>query len=171
MFGYFQPYLCSESCTETCHFDRMGHIWQGLDASMKPHLPQSSCAVTLLVWLHGEDAWLLMAQVIFKLLISAFSTSTNQNMWPTPIKPAVSRQNTVWDTGQKNMSQNNRKQRNFQEKYLVFMGETLSEYDKSYIILELRISAFSASTNLKHYFIIKLRLVALEWGTLYYTDV
>ncbi len=32
------------------------------------------------------------------------------------------------------------------------MDETLSEYDKWYIILELRISAFSASTILKNYF-------------------
>ncbi len=48
-----------------------------------------------------------------------------------------------------NMLQINRKQRHFQEKYWLFIGETLSEYDKWYIILELRISAFSASTNLK----------------------
>ena len=52
-----------------------------------------------------------------------------------------------------NMSQINRKQRNFQEKYWLFMGETLSEYDKWYIILSLRISAFSSSTNLTNYFL------------------
>ncbi len=32
------------------------------------------------------------------------------------------------------------------------MGETLSEYDKWYIILKLGISAFSTSTNPKNYF-------------------
>ncbi len=32
------------------------------------------------------------------------------------------------------------------------MAETLSEYDKWYIILELRISAFSASINLENCF-------------------
>ena len=51
-----------------------------------------------------------------------------------------------------NISQINRKQRNFQEKYWLFIEETLSEYDKWYIILELRISKFSTSTNLKNYF-------------------
>ena len=51
-----------------------------------------------------------------------------------------------------NISQVNRIQRNFQEKYWLFMVETLSECGKWYIILELRISAFSASANLKNYF-------------------
>ncbi len=51
-----------------------------------------------------------------------------------------------------NMSQINRKQRNFQKRYLLFMGETLNKYNKWYIMLKLRISAFSASTNRRNYF-------------------
>ena len=51
-----------------------------------------------------------------------------------------------------NMPQINRKQRNFQQKYRFFMGETLSNYDKWYIILKLRVSAYLTSTNLKKYF-------------------
>ena len=57
-----------------------------------------------------------------------------------------------------NMSQINRKERNFQEQYQLFMGKTLSKYDKWYIILELWISAFSSSTNLKN-----LQRVLFEW--------
>ena len=68
-------------------------------------------------------------------------------MWPTPTKPAINRQNTFWETD-KWTCHINRKRRNFQVKYWLFMGETLSEFDKWYIILELRISAFSSSINM-----------------------
>ena len=63
-----------------------------------------------------------------------------------------------------NIPQINRKQRNFQQKYWFYMSETLSNYDKGYIILKLRVSAFVTWTNLKNDFK-HLRLVLSEWVT------
>ena len=67
-----------------------------------------------------------------------------------------------------NMSQINWEQRNFQGKYWFFMVEsewTFNKIDKWYIILELRISAFSISKNLENYFQ-HLQLVLFECLTI-----
>ncbi len=72
-----------------------------------------------------------------------------EHMWPTTTKPAVSRQNTFWDTDQINMSQINRKQNDFQKKYWFFKSEIFSKYEKYH---QLRASAFLAPTNLRNYF-------------------
>ena len=56
------------------------------------------------------------------------TNNIHSHMWPTPIKPAVSRQSTCWDTGKQiHMSKISRKQRNV---HWLFVGETFSEYDE-----------------------------------------
>ena len=90
-----------------------------------------------------QNAQARLKSLIGMLVFNVFCILDSQQLWSATTKPTVSPscQNTFWDTS--HMSQINRKQRNFQEKYWFFICETLSKYDKRHLFWSLDSQCFN----------------------------